>query len=69
MAPESSSVSPYLVVFHHLPDSNALLANDVAMQLIRHLHILCYGHQRLKEESQSVCSEILMNIKQRHISA
>lgn len=41
-----------LVLLHHLPDAAALLADDVAMQLVRHFDVLCYGHQRLEEKAR-----------------
>lgn len=52
MAPENQRVRANLVLLHHLPDPAALLANDVAMQLVRHFDVLRYGHQRLKEEAR-----------------
>lgn len=63
MAAESSTASADLVLLHHLPDSTALLADDVAMQLVRHLDVLRYGHQRLTEEAVTGRVEI----KKRHI--
>lgn len=47
---ESHRVHANLVLLHHLPDPTALLADDVAMQLVRHFDVLRYGHQRLWEE-------------------
>lgn len=41
----------HLVLLHHLPDPAALLADDVAMQLVRHLHVFCDRDQRLEEEA------------------
>lgn len=41
-------VSANLIFLHQLPDSAALLADDVAVQVVRHFHIFRYGHQRLQ---------------------
>lgn len=48
---DGTTESAHLILLHHLPDSTAFLADDVAMKLVRHLHVLRYGHQRLNEES------------------
>lgn len=50
---QRTTESAHLVLLHHLPDSTAFLADDVAMQLVRHLHILRYGHQGLNEEDMT----------------
>lgn len=38
----------HLVLFHHLPDPAALLANDEAMELVRDLHIFRDWNQCLE---------------------
>ena len=47
---DGARVCAHLVLLHHLPDAAALLTDDVAMKLVRHLHVLRDGNQRLREE-------------------